>query len=92
MVQPVVNRKIVRSLNRGQVTIPVEFRRRLRIGAGTLLDASLENNRIVLEPIHQDDNSLREYTDEEVSRFLSEDKLNPEVAARVRELIGAGDL
>ena len=92
MVQPAVNRKIVRSLSRGQVTIPVEFRRKLRIGSGTLLDVSLEENRIILEPIHQDEGSLREYTDEEISRFLSEDKLSPEVASRVRELIGAGDL
>ena len=92
MVQPAVNRKIVRSLSRGQVTIPVEFRRKLRIGSGTLLDVSLEENRIILEPIQQDAGSLREYTDEEVSRFLSEDKLSPDVPSRVRELIGAGDL
>ena len=92
MVQPVVSRKIVRSLSRGQVTIPVEFRRKLRIGSGTLLDVSLENNRLIIEPISQDESSLREYTDAEVSRFLSEDKLSSEVASRIRELIGAGEL
>ena len=92
MVQPAVNRKIVRSLSKGQVTIPIEFRRKLRIGSGTLLDVSLENNRIILEPVHQHEDSLREYTDAEVSRFLSEDKLSPEIASRIRELLGAGDL
>ena len=92
MVQTAVNRKVVRSLSRGQITIPVEFRKKLRIGSGTLLDVSLEDNRLIIEPFNQDESSLREYTDAEVSRFLSEDKLSPEVASRIRELIGAGDL
>ena len=41
----------------------------------------------MFEPIQQESDSLREYTDEEVARFLSEDKLSPEVASRVRELL-----
>ncbi len=41
----------------------------------------------MLEPIQQESDSLRVYTDEEVARFLSEDKLSPEVASRVRELL-----
>ena len=84
--QPPANRKVVKLLSKGQVTIPVEFRRKLRIASGTLLDVSLEENQIILEPIHQDEDSLREYADEEISRFLSEDKLSADVAYHVREL------
>jgi hypothetical protein len=31
---------------------------------------------------------LRRYTDEEVSRFLEEDKLDPKLAQEVRDLLG----
>ena len=92
MAQADATRKIVRSLRKGQVTIPVEFRRTLRIGEGTLLDVALKDRRIVLTPLRPEESALREYTDEEIAGFLEEDKLSPEVANRVRELIKTGDL
>ena len=82
----------IRFLGKEQVTIPVEFRRTLRIGEGTPLDVALEERRIVLTPLRPEENALREYTDEEITRFLEEDKLSPEIADRVRELIKTGDL
>ena len=81
--------KIVRFLRKGQVTVPVEFRRALQICEGTLLDVALEDGRIVLTPLRPEENTLREYTDEEITRFLEEDKLSAEVANRVREFIKA---
>ena len=38
----------------------------------------VEGDRLVLTPLWRDEASLREYTNEEVSRFLEEDRLSPE--------------
>ncbi len=87
-----VPRKIVRSLSNGQITIPIDFRRKLGIDRDTLLAASIEGEQIVLTPMRLEQETLREYTDEDISRFLEEDRISPEVAARVRELIASGEL
>lgn len=38
----------------------------------------VEGDRLVFTPLWRDEASLREYTNEEVSRFLEEDRLSPE--------------
>ncbi len=38
---------------RGQITIPAELRRTLRIKAGTQISLSQENGRLVLTPVEQ---------------------------------------
>ena len=48
------------------------------IQPNTLLDVWVEGDRLVFTPLWRDEASLREYTDEEVSRFLEEDRLSPE--------------
>ena len=60
------------------MTIPIEFRRALGIQPNTLLDVWVEGDRLVFTPLWRDEASLREYTNEEVSRFLEEDRLSPE--------------
>lgn len=82
--------KLVRPLAKGQVTIPVEFRRRLKIDAGTLLSLTLREGTIEIVPLRPlaPEERLREYSDDEIERFLEEDRLDPETAARVRRLLG----
>ncbi len=82
--------KLVRPLAKGQVTIPVEFRRRLKIDAGTLLSLTLREGTIEIVPLRPlaPEERLREYSDDEIERFLREDRLDPETAARVRRLLG----
>ena len=43
--------EIVRPLRRGQLTIPVEFRRRLGIGDDTLLHLTLRGDKIEITPV-----------------------------------------
>ncbi len=91
MAEATTRRKIVKPLAKGQVTIPVEFRQALGIGAETLLTISLVGDHLEVRPLRQEE-ELRRYTDEEVSRFLKEDKLDRHTAQRVRELLRHGKL
>ena len=85
-------RKVVKVLPKGQITIPVEFRDALDIAAETLLSISLVGDHLEVTPLRQGEETLRRYTEEEVSRFVEEDKLDPQTAQRVRELLRRGVL
>ncbi|MBI4494366.1 MAG: AbrB/MazE/SpoVT family DNA-binding domain-containing protein [Chloroflexi bacterium] len=76
---------------KGQVTIPIAIRRALGIDESSLLEVSLEGDRIVISKLGgQPEGAFRVYSDEEVAQFLEEDKLTPEIAERVRALMQAG--
>lgn len=45
---------VLRATAKGQVFIPAPLRKKYKIVKGTLLNIYDEENRIVLEPIHQD--------------------------------------
>lgn len=81
---------VVKPLAKGQITIPVEFRRRLNIGADTFLQLTLKGEKIEIIPLRlvpKGEPLLREYTDEEIQRFLEEDELDPDTLAKVRNLL-----
>jgi AbrB family looped-hinge helix DNA binding protein len=86
--------KLVRPLPKGQITLPVEFRRRLGINSETILSLTLKGNTIEivpLRPVPQQETqqeTLREYQDDDIDRFLKEDQLDPDTAAKVRRLLG----
>ncbi len=42
--------KIVKPLSRGQITIPIEFRKKLEISANTILNLALKGNKIEITP------------------------------------------
>jgi AbrB family looped-hinge helix DNA binding protein len=87
--------KIVKSLSRGQITIPVEFRRKLKIGSDTILSLTLKGNKIEITPAilrKMDEEDLREYTDSEISQFLKEDKISQSTARTVRKLLAEENL
>lgn len=92
MAQTKVRRKVVKPMAKGQVTIPAEFREALGIDADTLLNISLVEDHLEIVPLRQGEEALRRYTQEEVSRFVEEDKLEPEIAQRVSELLRRGEL
>jgi AbrB family looped-hinge helix DNA binding protein len=85
-------RKLIKPLAKGQITIPLEFRKALGLDSETLLSVTLVEDHLEIRPIRQSEEELRLYTDEEISRFLEEDKLDPEVAQRVRNLLRRGEL
>ena len=92
MAQTKVSRKVVKTMAKGQVTIPAEFREALGIDADKLLNISLVEDHLEITPLRQGEEALRRYTREEVSRFVEEDKLEPDIAQRVRELLRREEL
>ncbi|MDR7555350.1 MAG: AbrB/MazE/SpoVT family DNA-binding domain-containing protein [Armatimonadota bacterium] len=82
--------KLVRPLPKGQITLPAEFRRRLRIDAETILSLTLKEGKIEIVPLRPvpQEGTLREYGDDDIERFLAEDRLDPDTAAKVRNLLG----
>jgi len=81
--------RLVRPLPKGQITLPIEFRRRLKIDAGTILNVTLKGDRIEIIPLRPmpQREALREYSQDDIGRFLKEDRLNSNTAAKVRRLL-----
>ena len=87
--------KIVKPLSRGQITIPVEFRKKLGIDNNTILSLALKGKKIeiTLAIVREvDEEELREYTDKEISQFLQDDKIDQETARTVKRLLAEGKL
>ena len=70
--------KLVRPLAKGQITIPAALRRRLGIDARTVLSLTLKGGRIEIVPLRAipQEEVLRDYTEEEIQRFLEEDRID----------------
>jgi len=92
MTQTKARRKVVKALAKGQITIPSEFREALGINAETLLTVSLVGDHLEVSPMRQNEDELRRYTEEDISRFLEEDRLDQKTARRVRNLLARGAL
>ncbi len=87
MTQTRPQRKVVKALAKGQVTIPSEFRKALGIDTATLLSITMVGDHLELAPLRLDEEALRRYTEDDIARFLEEDKLDQETARRIRELL-----
>ncbi len=82
--------KLVRPLSRGQITIPIEFRKKLGIDTNTILSLALRGNKIEIVPAmvrEVGEEELREYTDKEIAQFLQDDKIDRETARTVKRLL-----
>lgn len=81
--------RLVRPLAKGQITLPAEFRRRLRIDETTILRVSLKGSKIEILPIRVDTEEIqtRDYSQDDIARFLREDRLDAKTASRVRRLL-----
>jgi AbrB family looped-hinge helix DNA binding protein len=84
-------RKVIKALAKGQITIPTEFREALGINAESLLRISLVDDHLEVTPLRPEE-ELRRYAEEDVSRFLEEDKLDETMAQKVRGLLRRGEL
>lgn len=80
--------RLVRPLPRGQITLPIEFRRRLRIDETTMLKLSLSGGKIEMTPMRlSEKREMREYSGAEIRRFIKEDRLDPKTAKKARRLL-----
>jgi AbrB family looped-hinge helix DNA binding protein len=77
---------------RGQITIPSEFRRRLGLTDGSLLQMRLVGDKIEIRSLRVADSSLRQYTESEIQQFLEDDRIDEATAAAVRRLLAEGEL
>jgi AbrB family looped-hinge helix DNA binding protein len=84
------NTRLVRLHPRGQVTIPVEFRKRLGIDENTILQIRLRGSGLDITPlrVEEEHRLIREYDRAEIRAFLREDRLDAKTANRVRKLLG----
>ena len=82
--------KLVRPLPKGQITLPIEFRRRLKIDEQTVLNVSLKGDKIEITPLKPvpAGDLLRDYSNKEIKDFLKEDRLDQKTAEKVLRLLG----
>lgn len=81
--------RLIRPLPKGQITIPIDFRRKLGIGEDTILRGTLKKGKIELSPIQpvEDRKQLREYSDSQIRQFLKDDRIDSRTANKVRRLL-----
>jgi len=84
--------RIVQLPARGQITLPTDFRRKLGLKEGSLLEMRLTGDKIEIRLVPGTTQVLREYTEAELQQFLEEDKISAETADTVRRLLAAGQL
>lgn len=82
--------KLVRPRSKGQIPLPIEFRRRLNIDDKTILSLSLKGSKIEILPLRPlfEQTPLRGYTSDEIRSFLKPDQLDLHTANKVRCLLG----
>ena len=84
------NTRLVKPYAKGQITIPAEFREKLRIDEDSILQLTLKGSIIEITPLRLvEDWLLRDFDTSEIDSFLEEDKIDIDTANRVRDLLGA---
>jgi AbrB family looped-hinge helix DNA binding protein len=91
-MQQTASTRVIQMPSRGQITLPTDFRRRLGLTEGSLLQISLIGDRIEIRPAPTTDMKLREYTEAEISQFLADDRIDEQTATAVRRLLAEGTL
>lgn len=78
---------LVKILPKGQITIPVKFRRQLGVEEQSYLRVALEEGRLVIKPIKSnwEEKYIRKYSDDEIEEFLEADKLSPKERQAARQ-------
>ena len=74
---------LVKILPKGLVTIPKKLRQEVGLGENTLVRIKKEGKRLILEPVNIVSYPLREYSAEEISKFIKEDRLSPTLKKKV---------
>jgi len=83
-------KRLVKPLSKGQITIPIDFRRELGISEDTMLNLTLKDGKIEISPLRSlgREQASREFSDAEIRQFLKEDRIDTKTADRVRRLLG----
>jgi AbrB family looped-hinge helix DNA binding protein len=89
-MQQAISTRVIQMPSRGQITLPTNFRRKLGLTEGSLLQISLVGDRIEIRPAPTGDAKLREYTEAEINQFLADDRIDKQTATAVRRLLAEG--
>jgi AbrB family looped-hinge helix DNA binding protein len=87
-----VTTRVIQMPSRGQITLPTDFRRKLGLTEGSLLQISLIGDKIEIKPAVTSGVRLREYTEAEIDQFLADDRIDEQTAATVRRMLAEGAL
>lgn len=83
--------QIVKTLNKGQVTIPAKLRKTLGIKKDDYLRAYVRDNKLILEPVSLKEESVEKYirtfSDKEIKEWLELDKLDPKTQNMAEKLL-----
>ena len=74
---------LVRLNGRGQVTLPVDVRDFLNLQSGDLLQLSVDDGQIILEPVDTAQTEL--YTDDRIQEFLDNNEMSEDEAEQARK-------
>lgn len=80
---------IIKPLDKGQITIPIAFRKTLGVNDSTLYKAQLKKDGILLTPLQVDwqEKYIREFTDEEIEAWLKEDRLDKKTLKKIKQYL-----
>lgn len=80
---------IIKPLDKGQITIPIAFRKTLGVDNTTLYKAKLKKDGILLTPLRVDwqDKYIREFSDKEIQDWLKRDKLDKKTLKKVKHYL-----
>lgn len=76
----------IKPLAKGQITIPVFFRKQLNIKSDTLFQAELRRDGIFLKPVNLNwkEKYIRQFSDEEIKQWLEDDKLDQKTISKLK--------
>ena len=77
---------IIKPLDKGQITIPIAFRKTLGVDDTTLYKAQLKKDGILLTPlqVNWQEKYIREFSDKEIQNWLKLDKMDKKTLKRVK--------
>lgn len=83
--------QIVKTLNKGQVTIPAKIRKKLGIKKDDYLRAYVRDKKLILEPVSFREEGVEKYirtfSDKRIKEWLELDKLDPETQKKAEKLL-----
>lgn len=83
--------QFVKTLNKGQVTIPAKLREKLGIKKDNYLRAYARGNKLILEPVSLEEEGLEKYirtfSPKEISKWLELDKLDAKTRKKAQKLL-----
>jgi AbrB family looped-hinge helix DNA binding protein len=82
--------QLVKTLSKGQVTIPAKLRKRLGIKKNDYLRAYAQGRKLILEPVSLEkagEKYIRTFSDRDISQWLELDKLDAKTRKKAKKLL-----